>query len=266
MLTVSCSRSLGGVRLFETIIGNPMVSISLSVFRGFPFRKCVIYIAAQIVGAICAVLIAYGIYHDAIVSVDPTLSSGSKGTGKAFFTLPASFATAPTAFFTDFVSAAVMLGTVLAMGDDSNAPPGAGMHAFIIGLVGFVMASTLGYNTGPQTNPAKDLATRLVPYWVGYGSDMWVKGWWAEAWAAAIFGGLTGCLIYDICIFEGPESPVNYPRIKKKHARQGTKAQWLTTGIMGRSKKRKAKEDLEEGRVGMLEKQERHDRRKLDGH
>jgi glycerol uptake facilitator-like aquaporin len=41
------------------------------------------------------------------------------------------------------------------------------MHAFILGLVGFAMASTLGYNTGPQTNPAKDLTSRLVPWWVG---------------------------------------------------------------------------------------------------
>lgn len=48
-----------------------MVSINLSVFRGFPARKAFIYICAQIVGAICAVWIAYGIYHDAIM-VSPT--------------------------------------------------------------------------------------------------------------------------------------------------------------------------------------------------
>lgn len=137
------------------------------------------------------------------------------------------------------------------------------MHAFIIGLVGFAMASCLGYNTGPQTNPAKDLATRFVPNVVGYGSDMWKQGWWAEAWCAAIFGGLAGCLIYDVAIFEGPESPVNYPRIKRKKARQGTKGKWLKTGLFGSDKKKSAKDDLEAGNIGIMGTQEE---RRLDGH
>ena len=160
--------------------GNPMISINLSVFRGFPARKAVIYICSQILGAICAVWIAYGIYKDALMNYDP--AKDPQNSGKAFFTLPAKFATPQTAFFTDFTSAAVMSGVVMAMGDDSNSPPGAGMHALIIGLVGFAVAACLGYNTGPQTNPAKDLATRFVPNVVGYGSDMWANGWWAEAW------------------------------------------------------------------------------------
>jgi aquaglyceroporin related protein, other eukaryote len=137
------------------------------------------------------------------------------------------------------------------------------MHALIIALIGFTMACTLGYNTGPQTNPAKDLATRLVPWFVGYGSDMWVQGWWAEAWAAAIFGGLTGCFIYDAAIFEGPESPVNYPRVKRKQARKGTKGKWLSTGLFGKNKKQNALKELEDGSAGVLDPSLGH---KLDGH
>lgn len=94
-----------------------MVSINLSIFRGFPARKACIYICAQILGAVCAVAIAFGIYKDAILSVDPGLTASGNGTGMAFFTLPADFATPSTAFWTDFTSAAVMSGTVLAMGE-----------------------------------------------------------------------------------------------------------------------------------------------------
>lgn len=156
-----------------------------------------------------------------------------------------------------------MSGTVMAMGDDSNSPPGAGMHAFIIALIGFAMAACLGYNTGPQTNPAKDLATRFVPNVVGYGGDMWVQGWWAEAWAAAIFGGLFGCLVYDVAIFEGPESPINYPRAKREQSRKGNKAKWFKTGWFGGGKKQRAEEDLETGKVGINEKDAGH---QMDGH
>lgn len=85
-----------------------MISISLSIFRGFPARKCLIYIVAQILGAFCAVWIAYGIYADAIMSYDPQKTSKSNGTGTAFFTLPGPFVKPTTAFFTDFTSAAVL--------------------------------------------------------------------------------------------------------------------------------------------------------------
>ncbi|KAF2732574.1 aquaporin-like protein, partial [Polyplosphaeria fusca] len=104
------------------VLGNPMVSINLSVFRDFPARKAVIYICSQILGAICAVWIAYGIYKDAILSIDPqtTADQSPTSTGTAFFTLPAPFASIPTAFMTDFTLAAVMSGVVLAIGDDTN--------------------------------------------------------------------------------------------------------------------------------------------------
>ena len=85
----------------------------------------------------------------------------------------------------------------------------------------------------------------------------------AEAWCAAIFGGLTGCLIYDVAIFEGPESPVNYPRVKRKKARQGTKGKWHMTGMFGKEKKHQAKKDLEAGNIGVMD---RTMEQRLDGH
>lgn len=242
---------------------SPSVSIMLSVFRGFPARKIPIYAAAQILGAIAGVSIAFGIYHDAILEYDPQLTSTPQGTGTSFYTLPKPFVTIPTAFFSDFTSAAIMAGTAMALGDDSNAPPGSGMHAFIIGLIGFALASTFGYNTGIQTNPAKDLASRLVPYWFGYGNRMWEKLWFVEAWAAAIFGGLFGCLVYDVLIFEGEISPINWPSVKRKKSRKGTRGRWLATGIFGKAKKEKVKRELADGTIGV---QQLGDGVRLDGH
>ncbi|KAF2009664.1 aquaporin-like protein [Aaosphaeria arxii CBS 175.79] len=239
---------------------SPVVSINFFVFRGFPARKTIIYILAQIFGAFCGILIAFGIYKDAIQSYDPgrTLTSG-----KAIFTLPNDFTKGSTAFFTDFTSAAVMSGSVLAMGDSYNAPPAAGMHAFIMGLVGTAVTGCLGYNTGPQVNPAKDIASRVVASIVGYGPEMWQGGWWAKAWIAAICGGLFGCLLYDVAIYEGPESPVNYPKHKVRKSAMGNKAKILETGILGRKKRLQAKEDLENGLVGINSRRAGHG---LSGH
>lgn len=129
------------------------------------------------------------------------------------------------------------------MGDDTNSPPGAGMHAFIIGLVAFALASTFGYNTGPQTNPAKDIATRIIPWLVGYGAEPWQKFWWVEAWGAAISGGIVGCLVYDVAVFEGPESPVNFSRWRKEGISLERKGMRFWIGLGGRQ----VKGDLECG-------------------
>ena len=177
------------------------------------------------------------------MNYDPHLTSSSKGTGTSFFTLPETFVQAPEAFFTDFLSSAVQAGAVLALGDDSNAPPGAGMHALIIGLVAFVQASTLGYNTGPQTNPAKDFATRFITWLVGYQDKMWEKGWWAEAWTASIIGGLVGALVYDIFIFEGFESPVNFPIKKRREVKRREKQRW---NLWGKLRNRGGRDDADE--------------------
>lgn len=129
---------------------NPAISISLSVFRGFPARRCVIYIAAQLLGAITAGGISYAIYHDAIVEV-ATLAKvpqNASVAAQALLTLPKPFVRPATAFFTEFLGSAILVGSILALGDDTNAPPGAGMQAFIIGIIITIIILALGYNTG----------------------------------------------------------------------------------------------------------------------
>lgn len=129
---------------------NPAITIALSVFRGFPARRCVIYIAAQLLGAITAGGIAYALYHDAIVNVAATagVSQGESVAATALITAPKPFVHPATAFFTEFVGSALLFGAVLALGDDSNAPPGAGMQAFIMGILISIIILALGYNTG----------------------------------------------------------------------------------------------------------------------
>lgn len=64
------------------------------------------------------------------------------------FTQPKSFVSPATAFFNEFFGSAILMGTILALGDDTNAPPGAGMQAFIVGILITILCLAFGYNTG----------------------------------------------------------------------------------------------------------------------
>ncbi|KAJ5963876.1 uncharacterized protein N7479_003752 [Penicillium vulpinum] len=202
---------------------NPAVSISLSVFRGFPARRCVIYIAAQLLGAITAGGISYAIYHDAIMEVAnlAKVHPSASAAAQALLTLPKPFVQPVTAFFTEFLGSAILVGSILALGDDTNAPPGAGMQAFIIGIIITIVILALGYNTGGCFNCARDFGPRLVALMAGWGGNIFREyhAWWVWGpWVADITGALFGALLYDMAIFTGGESPVNYPPRRRKRA------------------------------------------------
>ncbi|XPS75313.1 hypothetical protein M3J09_007416 [Ascochyta lentis] len=185
---------------------SPCITIALSIFRGFPWRMAVVYICMQMLAGLAAGGLAYGLYYDAINSMDPEHTLDI--TGKALFPKGPSF-TATTAFFNDFVFMAIYTCIAFALGDDQNSPPGQGMTALIFGFMGYLMMVSLGYNTGLGISPARDLGPRLVGLWAGYDSfsdAYWAYGPFGAATSGAIFGGF----IYDLFVFVGGESPVNY--------------------------------------------------------
>ena len=198
---------------------NPVISIVLAINRGFPVKQCGVYIVAQLLGAFTAGWICFGLYHDAILHYQGDFDIGKSGL--VFYTQPKEWVTPLTAFFNEFVGTAVIAGTVLALGDDANTPAGAGMGAFIIGLLVTVMTMAFGFQTGGCFNPARDLGPRLVALIAGYGTQTFTAmNWWSfwGPWGATISGGITGAAIYDIFIFIGGESPVNFPRQRRKRA------------------------------------------------
>ncbi|KAL5341962.1 aquaporin-like protein [Aspergillus crustosus] len=202
---------------------NPAITIALWLWRGFPTKKCFTYILAQVLGAITASGIAYAIYHDAIVqlSVTFTLPQSQSTAAQAMLTVPKEFVAPATAFFTEFIGSAILIGVIMALGDDTNAPPGAGMQAFIIGLLITVLVLALGYTSGGCFNPARDFGARVVCAMTGWGGQIWTEyhAWWVWGpWVADISGGLFGGFLYDLIIFTGGESPINYPPRRRKRA------------------------------------------------
>jgi aquaglyceroporin related protein, other eukaryote len=208
---------------------NPAISIMLYIYRGFPLRKVPIYMFAQILGAFLAGLIAFDLFQKDIIAFGGSDLANS-GTLASFITYPRyEWIDAGTAFFTEFTSTAILAVAVLALGDDTNAPPGAGMNAFVLGLIITVLSMAFGYNTGAAMNPARDLGPRLACLAVGYGSEIFRNGYWIYGpWAGTISGALFGAFLYDAAIFVGGESPVNYPRRRIKRSGHKWKKRWGT--------------------------------------
>lgn len=196
---------------------NPTLSIVLSVFRGFPWSLCWQYVVAQLLGTIAASGIVYGLYKDAITEY---AAADIARAGPAFYTQPRDGLSDTAAFFTEFVATAIASGSVLALGDEANAPPGAGMHAFIIGLLITSLCMAFSYNTGTCLNPARDLGPRLIVWAAGFGGNvMTLRSCWFiwGPWCGTISGGIFGAAVYDTFIFVGGESPINYPAGSLRH-------------------------------------------------
>lgn len=217
---------------------NPAISIMLWIYRGFPLRKVPGYAFAQVLGAFIAALIAFGVYQSQIEMYGGSdLATG--GTANAFVTGPRNHNVgASTAFFTEFVATAILAIVVLALGDDTNAPPGAGMNAFIMGLVITVESNAFSNNTGCSMNPSRDFGPRLALLALGYGNAGFTSGYWAYGpWAATISGAIVGGAFYDIAIFVGGESPINYPRSRIKRAHVKWRRKWARRLHLDRSGK-----------------------------
>ncbi|KAI1766706.1 aquaporin-like protein [Hypoxylon sp. FL1150] len=192
---------------------NPAISICFWLFRGFPAKSCVKYVVVQVVASLVAGALAYGIYRDTIRYVDPTMTT----TANSFFSHPQEWVSLGSAVFDQIVGSAIMMIAVLGLGDDKNNPPGAGMHAFVLGLLVTTLKFALGYNIGSALNPASDFGPRIIAWAVGYrGPEVWGQNWWLLGpWIGTLGGSLIGSLIYDITSFAGLESPVNYRWTKR---------------------------------------------------
>lgn len=83
------------------------------------------------------------------------------------------------------------------------------------------------FQTGAALNPSRDLGPRLMLLSLGYGSSLFTNPYWFYGpIAATLIGAFTGATLYDVAIFTGGESPLNYPWTRTKRAARKSKAKW----------------------------------------
>ena len=177
---------------------NPAVTLSLAVFRKFPWAKVLPYSIIQTAGAFCAAALVYWNYLPAFHQVDPQLEK----TAGVFTTFPA-FPGLPQAGFLDqLVGTGLLVLLVLAITDEFNAPPGANLAPLMIGLVVVAIGMSFGGMHGYPINPARDFGPRLFTAFAGFKNNGLTDGsyvWWIPI-VAPLLGGLIGAGVYDFGI------------------------------------------------------------------
>ena len=177
---------------------NPAVTITLAVFRGFPWSKVLPYIGAQVAGGFLGAALVFANYYPAFMKVDPALEK----TAGIFSTFPA-FPNQPAAGFGDQVlGTALLLFLILAVTDDRNQAPQANLTPVVIGLIVVAIGMSMGAMHGYAINPARDFGPRLLSVAAGFKHNGLTDGsgvFWIPI-IAPILGGLIGAAVYDFGI------------------------------------------------------------------
>jgi len=201
---------------------NPAVTLTLAVFRDFPWRKVLPYSIAQTAGAFLAAALVYRNYLPAFHQVDPQLQK----TAGVFTTFP-TFPALPQAGFLDqVIGTALLLLMVLAITDELNVPPGANLGPVMIGLVVVAIGMSFGGMHGYPINPARDFGPRLFTAMAGFKNNGLTDGarvWWVPV-LAPLLGGLVGAAVYDFGIRRflcGAGTPARLPPAPETSAVRG---------------------------------------------
>jgi glycerol uptake facilitator protein len=174
---------------------NPAVTVTLAVFRGFPWRKVLPYCLAQTAGAFTGAALVFWNYYPAFQKVDPQLER----TAGIFATFPA-FPEVPLAgLFDQVLGTALLVLLVLAIVDERNQPLGSGLTPVAVGLVVVAIGMSFGGMHGYAINPARDLGPRLFTVLAGFRNNGLTDGtyvFWVPV-AGPLAGGLLGGWVYD---------------------------------------------------------------------
>jgi glycerol uptake facilitator protein len=185
---------------------NPAVTITLALFRGFPWRKVAPYAFAQFLGAFVAALIVRWNYNDALVRFDPGLTIKSQG---VFSTLPGNGSTELGigvwgGLLDQIIGTAILLFVIFAIIDLRNTSPGVNLAPLMVGLLVVAIGMAWGALAGYAINPARDFGPRLASALTGYGGgafkDQFGDYYFWVPIVGPIIGGAIGGALYDLLI------------------------------------------------------------------
>jgi glycerol uptake facilitator protein len=172
---------------------NPAVTLALAVFRGFPWRKVLPYMAAQLAGAFAGAALVYLNYLPAFHEYDPTLSKSVT----VFATAPAYPNAWAYGLLDQVVGTALLVGLVLAIGEPKNPFTSPALQPLLVALVVVAIGVSWGGMHGYAINPARDLGPRLFTWVAGFHDTGFSNGVFLVPLFGPLLGGLLGALVYE---------------------------------------------------------------------
>jgi glycerol uptake facilitator protein len=161
---------------------NPAVTIALAVKRGFPWKKVVPYIVAQMIGAFLGALAVFLVYNDGLVAAG----------------MPNVWCTGPGSVFGQtFFGTMVLLWGVLASGDAKNTGLMHNLGPVLVGGTVLAVGLSLGGPSGYAINPARDLGPRLFGLVAGTKGLFDTLYWLIVPVIVPVIGGVVGVFCYD---------------------------------------------------------------------
>jgi MIP family channel proteins len=184
---------------------NPAVTLALAVLRGFPKRKILPYVFAQLVGAFTGAATVFVTYREAFDHYDQGTReiSGPLATAGIFATYPQSFlSNFPGGFIDQILGTALLMMVIFALTDEKNTGPSGKIAPVLIGSLVVLIGMTFGFNAGYAINPARDFAPRLFTSMAGWGNGVFTAhdSWWWIPIVAPCMGAILGGAIYDLLI------------------------------------------------------------------
>ncbi|KAI0254554.1 aquaporin-like protein [Lactifluus subvellereus] len=193
---------------------NPVVTLCMAIFRGFPWRKVPGYVLGQLIGAWAGALLVFANYFHAIDIFEGKKGRRTLKTGSLVGTYALDYMPATNCFSDEFIGTFILLLVVFAVTDKRNGPPPPGLVPLVVFITILGIAVAFGMQTGSAVNPARDLGPRIMTPMVGYGwkvfnyrSQYWI---WSPL-LGSICGGLVASFLYDSLTNLGPESFINAP-------------------------------------------------------
>jgi glycerol uptake facilitator protein len=172
---------------------NPAVTLTLAVFRRFPWRGVLPYVLAQVAGAFAGAALVYVNYLPAFEA----FKSETVNPAGVLTTFPAFPDRWWFGLLDQVVGTAFLLGLILAITDPANRPVSPPLQPLAIGLIVVAIGVSWGGMHGYAINPARDFGPRLFAFVAGFGNTGFgTHAWWVPI-VGPLVGGLLGALTYD---------------------------------------------------------------------
>jgi glycerol uptake facilitator protein len=186
---------------------NPAVTLGLAVKRGFPWKKVLPYIVAQMIGAFLGAFAVYLIYRDGLVAAGmPNVWSTGPGAvfQESFFQAQQGASTGGytmlTASIAEFFGTMVLIWGIAASGDAKNMGLKDNLGALLVGFTVLAVGLSLGGPSGYSINPARDLGPRLFGLLAGTEGLFDGLYWLIPPVLIPAIAGPIGFVLYDMFI------------------------------------------------------------------